>query len=152
MINASIIHTNIINAGSGTTGLDLECTLSCVSSVATVDMQIVKLLDTEINCVGTCVSDLTKYGAFTVTCFCECRTDVGLGTVRYQYVILPTDSTMLPTNMLRTLTKAGFDLDVTGSVLADPRFYRKGKPVINFNKYSIRRALGKIVILKDEYL
>lgn len=150
MINASIIHTNIINADSST--IDLECTLSCVSSVATVDMQLLKLLDTEINCVGTCVSDLTKYGAFTVTCFCECHMGAVLGVAQYQDAILPIDSTMFPTNMLRILSKAGFDLDVTGTVLADPRFYRKGKPAINFNKYSIRRALGKIVILKDEYL
>ena len=150
MINASIIHTNIINADSST--IYLECTLSCVSSVATVDMQLLKLLDTEINCVGTCVSDIIKYGALTVTCFCECRTDAGLGIAQYQYATLPTDSTILPINVLRILSKAGFDLDVTGEVLADPHFYRKGKPAINFNKYSIRRALGKIVILKDEYL
>lgn len=150
MINASIIHTNIINADSS--AVDLECTLSCVSSVATVDMQLLKLLDTEINCVSTCVSDLTKYGAFTVTCFCECRIDAGLGIAQYQDAILPTDSTMFPINVLRILSKAGFDLDVTGKVLAYPHFYRKGKPAINFNKYSIRRVLGKIVILKDEYL
>lgn len=150
MINASIIHTNVINAGYSI--VDLGCTLSCVSSVATVDMRVLKLLDTEINCVSTCVSDLTKYGAFTVTCPCECIINVVLGIAQYQYATLPVDSNMLPINMLRTLSKAGFDLDATSEVLAGPHFYRKGKPTINFNKYSIRRVLGKIVILKDEYL
>ena len=151
MINTSLINKTLINSGDAI--YKAYADLACSSELQPVQHVYTRYFETnDMHVESLCEATMLKLPAFTVQMACN-ATCAGTYT-RYTpaQTEIQSKSGMPPTQFYFIVTFACMPEDSSSELTGRFNIYRKGKPAIEFNTYSIRRIGGRIVILKDEYI
>lgn len=148
MINDSIINAVEIHGEAGA-NLTVD-TLSCSVQLGCEYSKVI-IYESDSDCV--CSLEATFEITRGPTASLVCSGDLSIKFLRKVEIdsTLGCDSNMPLTSANRIIAPYS-DIIGTCDTIITSTYYRKGKPMISFNKYSIRRAGGHIVILKDEYI
>ena len=152
MINTSLINTTLINSGDAG-DVYAASDLSCFSTLGPVtSVRIGSFKTNDMHAEALCEATPSVPPKLTVNMVCNA---IGIGAcTRYTpaQTEMQSKSGMPPTQISFIVTLTGMPMDSSSELSGRFNIYRKGKPAIEFNTYSVRRTGGRIVILKDEYI
>lgn len=125
-------------------------TLACVSA-GTTDLSKVIVFESDFGSTSTCDSDVLGIDNLT-TVLTGTSTCAGQVAVKFDSSLLLEGDSLMPPPEVSLVSILYTDMEQGIDMHGSSIHYRKGKPGIGFNKYSVIRALGRIVILKDEHI
>ena len=149
MINLAIINTDTINDYS----VDVYLRADDILGVSNIDTEFHKTCLFFVDATAECLLGADAFVPTSEYTAIKAVSTVGadLSKIFLEDLLVETDSGIEPIR-LQITNNAVADSSCTFNIDVKFNHYRKGKPSVYLNKYSIRDIGGRIIILKNEYI